>query len=896
MNFKRVKIFCFAAVFVVLLSIYLYTIAPTVSLWDCGEFIGCSHILGVPHPPGTPFYVLMGRIFDILFPFKEVAKRINFLSAMSAALAGAVLYLIILKVLSRFKENKGKKHLLGTHLIALFSSIGAGFCFSVWDSSVEAEVYALSTLILVLGLWLTLRWSEHRREKGDNNYLLLLAYLLFLSIGVHLLPLLIVPGVLVFLILIDWKVLKNPRFIGIVLVLVVIGFSVYFYLMIRAQANPYINEADPTTFSKLWEVFTRKQYGEAIDLFPRHTSWQTGYGQIHAFIEQLKVFFKYFSWQFFPYPRTDTGVLLRYVSLFGTYMYVLIGVWGMWVHFNEDKESFWLFFILFILLTLGLVVYLNHEFSPSDPNTAHQPREPRERDYFWSAGFFLFMFYVSIGLHWIWNWLRVKVPRYALGGIILSGIIGFVPLVSHIKSHANRRGNWIAHDYARALLVSPDDNSILFTYGDNDTFPVWFLQAVKDFKIFDFKEKKGVRLANFSLMGTNWYVKQLKWSDIPMDFSSPFERTGFMSKYNRQKRSGRIKSNFEEWMIDSMPPAVRTNDGRIVDLKDMTVRSIILSAIGRKPTFDDLTMKLDLFFEKYINSEDFNPSINIYFSFPVPPEYRKALGSHLLKEGLVYKLVKDKVDSRSNKEKTWDIFNNKFSYSYYDNFWMCIGSEAQVTSLLNFAFSLFSFGEEVLSDMYPTLDHDEISEPVRDTLLMLEPLFNKVLIYTEDEGLFFGIAANLIGYQKLIYKKLGNYDEGIQFANSFLQMKDVPRLHLFKGELLTMKAIDTENPEEAKNILAAAEDEFSKLLSLKKWDLFAYKGLVEVYVYSGEEEKLEKIVDELVEDERMFNTVFMLLEREDIESAIELIERVKIRFPADKYLDKVLDSLRARRH
>ena len=150
MNFRKREIFCFAAVFGVLISVYLYTIAPTVSLWDCGEFIACSHILGVPHPPGTPFYILLGRIFDILFPFKEVAKRMNFLSVLSGALAGALLYLVILKVMSRFKENKGKKHLLGIHLIAVFSSIGAGLCFSVWDTSVEAEVYALSTLIIVL--------------------------------------------------------------------------------------------------------------------------------------------------------------------------------------------------------------------------------------------------------------------------------------------------------------------------------------------------------------------------------------------------------------------------------------------------------------------------------------------------------------------------------------------------------------------------------------------------------------------------------------------------------------------------------------------------------------------------------------------------------------------------
>ncbi len=894
MNFKRREIFGFAVVFIVLISVYLYTIAPTVSLWDCGEFIACSHILGVPHPPGTPFFILLGRIFDILFPFNEVAKRVNFLSALSGALAGAVLYLIILKVLSRFEDNKDKKYLLGTHLIAAFSSIGAGFCFSVWDSSVEAEVYALSLLIMIFALWLTLHWSEHRQDKGGSNYLLLFVYSLFLSIGVHLLPLLIVPGIIVFLILVDWKVLKDPRFLGVALLLAFIGVSTYFFLMIRAHANPYINEADPTTFSKLWDVFTRKQYGAEIDLLPRHTSWETNLGVIPAFIEQLKVFFKYFSWQFFPYPRTDTGVLLRFVSLVGTYIYVLIGLWGMWVHFKKDKESFWLFFILYILLTLGLVFYLNHEFSPSDPNPAHQPREPRERDYFWGAGFFLFMFYVSIGLYWVWNQLRLKMPRYALGALVLSGIIGFIPLVSNINSHANRRGNWIAHDYARALLVSPDEYSILFTYGDNDTFPVWFLQGVKDFRKFDPVKKKGVRLANFSLMNTNWYVKQLGWSYIPIDLTSPFKGTIFAAEYSRKKRSGRINVSFEDWMIDAIPPAMRVSDGRIVELKDMVVKSIILSSIGKETTFDDLTMKLDLFVEKYINDE-FNPSINIYFSFPVPSEYRNAFGAHLLREGLAYKLVKDKVNLKSNREKMWDLFNNKFSYSYYDNFWMCIGSEAQVSSLINISFSLFSFSDEVFRDIYPFLGKEAISEPLRDTLKMLESLLNKVIIYTEEENVFLNIAPNLIGNQRLIYQKLNNYDAGLKFVNTFLRMKDAPRLHLLRGELLTIKAKDTENSEEAKNILSMAEEDFKKLPSSKRWRPFVYKGLIEVYVPSGEEEKLESMIDELVMDQRMFTQIFMLLERDDIECAIELIKRIKKRFPADKHLDEVLDSLEVRR-
>jgi hypothetical protein len=891
MKFDKIKISCFAFVFAVLMGVYSYTIAPTVSLWDCGEFIACSHILGVPHPPGTPFYILLGRIFDVFLPFNEVAKRINFISALSSAIAGAVLYLVILMIIGRFKENRGKEHLLGTHLIATFSAIGAGLSFSVWDSSVEAEVYATSLLILTLGLWLTLLWSENIRRKGDNNYLLLLIYLISLSIGISLEPLLLIPGVLLFLILVDWKVLKNPRLIGMALFLVLIGVSTYLVLMIRAHANPGVNEVDPTTFSKLWEVFSREQYGRD-NIFIRHTSWETKLGFIPALFEQLKVFFKYFSWQFFPYPRASTGVLLRYLSLFGTYIYVLIGLWGMWVHFKKDKESFWLFFVLYILLTLGLVFYLNHEFSPSDPNPAHQPREPRERDYFWSSAFFLFMFYVSIGLYWIWSWVRRKSPRFEWSLLVLSGTIGFLPFISNIDSHANRRGNWIAHDYAHNLLVSPDDNSILFTYGDNDTFPVWFLQEVKNFRKFDPHKKTGVRLGNFSLMNTNWYIKELKKAGIPIDFASPFMHTRFWHEYKREKQMGRTDKDFEDWMIDTIPGAMVLRDGGIIELKDMAVKSIILCSIGKKPSPEDIFMKLDLFVEKYINNEDFNPSINIYFSSPLPNDYREAFKEHLLQEGLTYKVVKKKVNLRSNREKTMNLFLNKFAYSYYDNFYARMESEAQITTLLNLTITLFSFSDEVFYSIYPDLGHEKIAEPIQDTLKMLEYLYRRVLIYAEDDRIFLRMGVNLIGAQKFIYKKLNAYDEGLLFTNSFLSIKDVPRLRLLRGELLVMKAESKGQKEEAKNMLSLAEDDFNKLLPMETWQLFAYKGLVETYVASGKEEELEKLIDKLLENEKVFADVFMLLRSDNIESAIELLKRVKSRFPGDENLGKALESLR----
>ncbi len=895
MDFDRKKIFGFAVVFSVLISIYLYTIAPTVSLWDCGEFIACSHILGVPHPPGTPFYVLLGRLFDIFLPFSEVAKRINFLSAISSAVACAFLYLVILKVVSRFKENREKELPLNIYLVSIFISIGAGLSFSIWDGSVEAEVYSTSLLIVTVGLWLILHWSDNRGIKGDHNYLLLFVYLLALSFGIHLLPLLLIPGVLVFLFLIDWKVFKNPKLISFAIVLIAIGVSTYLYLLVRAQANPGVNEVNPTTWAKLWDVISRKQYG-TDNFFDRHTSWETNLSFFPALFEQLKVFFKYFSWQFFPYPRVNTGVLLRYVSLFGTYIYVLIGVLGMRVHFKKDRESFWLFFILFILLSFGLVFYLNHEFSPSDPNPAHQPREPRERDYFWGTSFFLFMFYVFMGVYWILGWLKKKNPRYAWTAIMLSCLLGVVPFISNINSHVNRRGNWLAYDYAHNILVGADDYSIIFTYGDNDTFPVWFLQEVKNFRKFNPEKKTGVRLGNFSLMNTNWYIKELKKAGVPIDFASPFIGTRYYSEYNRQKRAGGTDKNFEEWMMDAIPGGLKISANRIIELKDIAVRSIILSAIGKKPSSEDLFMEDSLFVEKYVNSEDFNPSINIYFSSPLPPDYRKAFAKHLLQEGYVYKLVKEKVGYTSNRKKMWDLVQNKFAYSYYENFWVRIESRAQVTVVINQAIALLTFGTEVFSDMYPALYGGDVSEADRDTLRMLQSVFNKAFIYLEDDRAFSPSAFNIIEAQKRICNELKNYDEQLKLIDSFIQVKDVNRLYLLRAELYIVKANNAGTEEERKNILALAEADLQSLPLKKGWELFIYKGLIEVYANSGEGEKLEGIIDVLVQNQQLLLTVLHFLSSEEDGSAIELVERLQNRFPGDKSLEDFLRSLKSNKN
>jgi len=861
-KFLKKEVFGFLSVFVVLFSVYMYSIAPTVSLWDCGEFIACAHILGVAHPPGTPFYILLGRVFDILIPFNEVAKRINFFSVLCSTFAGGFLYLIITQVLRRFKENKNRELSLNSHLIAIFSSIGAGFCFSVWDSTVEAEVYAASILILTMGIWLVLRWDENRGKLGNSNLLLFLVYLLALSFGLHLLPLLLVPGALLFVLLTDWKVFKNPKFISFAVVLIVIGVSTYLTLLIRAHASPGINESDPTNWVKLWEVIRRKQYGSegVFGLLVRHTSWETNYGFIRALIEQLKVFFKYFSWQFFPYPREITSVLLRYVSIVGTWVYVLFGFWGMYIHHKKDRKSFYLIFILFILVTVGLVFYLNHEFSQSDPNPAHQPREPRERDYFWSSGFFFFMFYVALALHWIYGQLKKRKLTFGYCVLGLSVVIGFTPLISNIKSHANRRGTWIAHESAYNYLVSPKENSILFTNGDNDTFPLWFLQEVKGFRRYDSEEQKGVRVACLALMNTEWYVKQLKADGIPMDFASPFRGTRSEAEYLRKKRSNQTNLEFEEWIIENLT-YLPTKDRKILQRKDIVIRNIILTSQGIKPTFTALTLSTDTFVDNYIR-KDFNPSINIYFLATVSPGNKSWLEENLVLEGFAYRLVGSKGRNMMDVSRFIDLFENKLSFDAAKNPDVYIGpSEGKI--LNNYAIILYRFGSFIGKKLVPSkvsINIDEyksnLNQEDKEQLKYGAGFLELSIKMLKDEQ-FYPMAFNDL---RQVYQVTRVPDHVITFFDELTEKNDSPILHFFKGQILLDKLLIEEKiPTEQKNMLISTiENEFKSLMNFsKKETINAYTGLFDLYSEMGEEKKKEELVEEILQEKKIFSNVFV---------------------------------------
>ncbi len=166
--FRRPQVLIALGVFVVSLSVYVRTLAPTISFWDCGEFITCSHIVGIPHQPGTPLYVLVGRVFDIIFgssgldtPAMRTAWAVNFMSAVFSALAIALVYLIALDISRRADPDSGWLGHAGGVIGALFLLLSETF----WNNAVEAEVYGLSAFVTALLTWLALKWYDTCREQ-----------------------------------------------------------------------------------------------------------------------------------------------------------------------------------------------------------------------------------------------------------------------------------------------------------------------------------------------------------------------------------------------------------------------------------------------------------------------------------------------------------------------------------------------------------------------------------------------------------------------------------------------------------------------------------------------------------------------------------------------------------
>lgn len=200
MGYQKINVIVGWVIFIISMVVYAMTIEPTASFWDCGEFIACSYKLEVPHPPGAPFFLLIGRLFSMFAgnDVESVAYWVTMVSVVSSAFSILFLFWSITHLVKRvLKIPTGTETLEQTILIVSAGAVGALSCTfsdSFWFSAVEAEVYGMSAFFTAFVFWAILKWENIEDESNRNKWLILIAYMMGLSIGVHLLNLVTIPA------------------------------------------------------------------------------------------------------------------------------------------------------------------------------------------------------------------------------------------------------------------------------------------------------------------------------------------------------------------------------------------------------------------------------------------------------------------------------------------------------------------------------------------------------------------------------------------------------------------------------------------------------------------------------------------------------------------------------
>jgi hypothetical protein len=654
-------------VFAIAAVTYLLTLEPTASFWDCGEFIACSFKLLVPHPPGAPTFLLLGRLFS-LFSFGDVTKvpvLINALSGLSSAFTVLFLFWIITRMARKLvlREAVGNSNLKAesiepsqgqSFLILSAGVVGAlafAFSDSFWFNAVEGEVYAMSALCTAAVVWLMLKWEGHADEPDSDKWIVLIAYVIGLSIGVHLLNLLTLPalGFIYY-----YRRTANPSFTGGIIVMVVsmiivgsilvgiipglptlagsfevffvntiglpfnsglivflalfigliwfgfrlsyqrrsqllntsmlcfvfilIGYSSYLIVPIRASYKPTINENDPSDVLSFVSYLKREQYGsrpllygpqfnaqpngsepgapryardaktgkykelppqpdytyadEDKMLIPRLYSYEPDQianykkwvdiqdgvkptmGQNLGFMFRYQMghmFWRYFMWNFVGRESDiqQAGVVTPFSPSKSTLparigespahnnflaLPLILGLIGLFFQSRRDSKDAWVTGLLFIMTGLAIVFYLNQP-----------PREPRERDYTFTGATFAFCIWIGLGVLGLAELFGKVVKADGLraglalaAGLLIPGIMAAQGWDDH-----DRSDRYNSVDSAKNLLNSCAPNAILFTNGDNDTFPLWYAQEVEGVRT-------DVRVAVLSYLNTDWYIAQMK--------------------------------------------------------------------------------------------------------------------------------------------------------------------------------------------------------------------------------------------------------------------------------------------------------------------------------------------------------------------------------------------------
>lgn len=460
--------------FLALVAIYSATLAPDVTFWDSGEFLAAIHSLGIPHPPGTPLYVILANVWAHIFsPLLGFARAVNLFSAVCAAAGCAVMA----NLFSRWLRDP---------YFGLAAAICAGATSSLWMSATETEVYALSFLGATLLVWI----ANEASETGDVRYTVLLAYVAGLGWALHLTALIALPAA--FLLAahglgkhrMKWRSVLFTKAAAAAL----LGASAVAFMYFRARHDPAINQGNPSSLTALFDVINRRQY-DPVGLWPRRAPLYFQIGNV----------FEWADWQFAL--GLNSGQPPSILRTPVTIVYALLGLVGCLAHRRTHLPSWRAMTALFVVASLGVAVYLNLRAGPSyavqllGSRVAH---EARERDYFFILAWVSWGLWAGVGAMYLAKTM-LKAPSGALpAGLALAS----APLVLNWTAVDRSRSSG-AHEFATEILQIPAERAVILARGDNDTYPVWYLREV-------LKKRPDVVTITVPMLPTRWYREEIE--------------------------------------------------------------------------------------------------------------------------------------------------------------------------------------------------------------------------------------------------------------------------------------------------------------------------------------------------------------------------------------------------
>lgn len=667
-----------AIVGLAILTLYILTLAPTSAMWDAGEYMAAVKNLGLPHPPGNPFFMILGNTFGLLPVSESYAVRINFLAAVSSAFAATFWFLVTERVLVSWFPERWQR-ITGGVIAAV---IGAT-AFTVWNQSVVNEkVYTVSLALFAVSSWLMVRWADDPDNPSADRILLIVAYLMGIGYANHPAGFLTAPAVFVVVaIRRPWKFIQADEIslpmaivygivalIGITVITAIfgplalggialvaaiawfraqsikrfplvlavagvlgLGLTPFAYAPIRAAWFPKMNSGEPTacttkigfectfskvTFKRLSDHIHREQYGQKLE---RHAPYSA----------QVGMWWTYFRWQWF---RDIHGSNTQAQNVLA-YLFLSLGLLGGYVHWRRDRRSFWFFGPLMFTLTLALIYYLNFKYGASQaPELGNAvDREVRDRDYFYIWSFSTWGVWAALGLAYLWQSVAAlfggnktegtsKTPVFPSAKNMMMAVpilaIAFVPLFAN-WTQASRAGETFTRDWAHDMLNSVEPYGILVTAGDNDTYPLWYAQEVEGIR-------KDVVVIVTTYLNMNWAIRQLIRNPIH-EYDSVNGPEIYRNRTWVKPTTAPLHMTFEQ--ADALQPYTILNQPQLFQHNE--INAIIPAGY----LIQDQMMILRMIKDSY-------PQRPVYFSYSgtVP-----ALEDYIVASGLAYKLMPTKV-------------------------------------------------------------------------------------------------------------------------------------------------------------------------------------------------------------------------------------------------------------